>query len=226
MSHEGRWEQRWHPLRREWVVYSAHRNQRPWDGVVTSKPQPSPSYDKDCYLCPENERIHGQINPNYDDVFVFDNDHPVVGRHAPDVVSESPVYKKLKAEGISRVICYDPRHNVTVSDLSLGSVTKIVRTWRDQQRQLALLNEIRYVLFFENKGEISGTSSLHPHCQLYATNFVFKNVLQELDVLHDEPNIFAKIVGAEREHGGRIVAENEHAMAFVPFFARYSYEVW
>src|SRR5687767_2417 len=109
--HEGKWEKRWHPLREEWIVYAAHRNARPWQGAPLLKPQENPQYDKSCYLCPTNTRVNGHTNPDYESVFVFDNDHPVVGMDAPKV--ETPpedLYKKEKARGISRVICFDPRH--------------------------------------------------------------------------------------------------------------------
>ncbi|MCS6863305.1 MAG: galactose-1-phosphate uridylyltransferase, partial [Abditibacteriales bacterium] len=129
----GKWEQRWHPLRQEWVVYSAHRQTRPWQGATEKFTADAPPYDPDCYLCPGNVRISGQRNPNYEDVFVFDNDHPVVGMNAP-AVSPSRVhptlYRKARAEGVARVVCYDPRHNVTLSDVPLDSVRKVLATWR------------------------------------------------------------------------------------------------
>jgi UDPglucose--hexose-1-phosphate uridylyltransferase len=82
---EGKWEKRWHPLREEWVVYSAHRNSRPWQGGGLIKPKETVEYDPACYLCPGNARIHGHSNPVYKDVFIFENDHPVVGMGAPEV---------------------------------------------------------------------------------------------------------------------------------------------
>jgi UDPglucose--hexose-1-phosphate uridylyltransferase len=231
---EGKWEQRWHPLRREWVVYSAHRQTRPWQGATEKSATDAPSYDPDCYLCPGNVRVSGKRNPNYEDVFVFDNDHPVVGMDAPDVFpsgAHPTLYRKTRADGIARVVCYDPRHNVTLSDVPLDSVRKVLAAWREQVRELSEMNNVRFILIFENKGEITGTSNPHPHCQIYATNFVFNNVERELDAVRryrDEcgATIFDHILEAEQTEGARVVAENEHALAFVPFFARYSYEVW
>ena len=180
----GKWEQRWHPLRREWIVYSAHRNQRPWDGARESSPETLPTHDPDCYLCPGNGRIHGDVNPAYDDIFVFDNDHPVVSEDAPEINPDyASLYRKERANGVSRVICYDPRHDVSISDLSLEGAGKVILAWREQQRELAALDFVRFILFFENKGAICGTSSPHPHAQLYATNFIFKHVDQELEAL-------------------------------------------
>jgi UDPglucose--hexose-1-phosphate uridylyltransferase len=231
---EGKWEQRWHPLRREWIVYSAHRNTRPWSGAVEPPRVLAPEYDPSCYLCPGNKRVHGDINPDYKDIFVFDNDHPVVGAGAPGLTDKSEkefLYRKKPASGIARVICYDPRHNVTLSDINRDGVAKVLICWRDQTRDLKAAAGIKHVLIFENKGEIVGVSSPHPHCQLYAVNFVFKNIANELDAAREfkserGKNIFTEIIAAELNDGARIVAQNEHAAAFIPFFAQYAYEAW
>ncbi len=125
-SLEGKWEKRWHPLREEWVVYSGHRNSRPWSGSVENEGNPPPVFDKDCYLCPGNTRIHGSTNPDYKDVFIFDNDHPVVGPDAPAVAKSTGIYEAESASGLARVICYDPRHNVTLSEIPVAGVTAVV----------------------------------------------------------------------------------------------------
>lgn len=220
------WEQRWHPLRREWVVYSAHRNQRPWDGVVESPGAAAPPYDPDCYLCPGNARVHGHANPDYQGVFVFDNDHPVVGRDAPRVDPGDPLYQRRPATGMARVICYDPRHHVCIADLDVAQVAAVLDAWREQTAQLAREPDIRFVLLFENRGDIVGTSSPHPHCQLYATNFPYKNIEREQEAAAARPGLFAEILRHEEADRCRVLAANDHAIAFIPFFARYSYEAW
>lgn len=228
---EGKWEQRWHPLRREWVVYSAHRNSRPWDGKREAPAEASPAYDPRCYLCPGNSRVHGHQNPDYKDVFIFDNDHPVVGPQAPEVPGEwvQGLYRRAKADGLARVICYDPRHNVTLTDIPLAKAVKVFQAWREQVRELSQNPLIHSTLFFENKGSIVGTSNPHPHCQLYATNFSFKHIEQELEAVVEfrmgkGKNLFERILEAEKADGSRLVAENNRAVAFIPFFARWPYE--
>ena len=231
---QGKWEQRWHPLWREWVIYSAHRNQRPWSGASVPPSSSAPAYDPECYLCPGNARIHGHRNPDYKDIFIFDNDHPVVGPDAPDIPIDqrelhSGLYRRERANGIARVVCFDPRHNVTLAQLSLGQMTKVVQAWSAQTRELYEHPDIRYVLIFENKGEIVGVSNPHPHCQIYAANCVFTIVERELEsaALYKKEtgnNLFASIIKAEQEDGIRVLAENENAIAFIPFFARYAYE--
>ncbi|MCH2174947.1 MAG: galactose-1-phosphate uridylyltransferase [Lentisphaeria bacterium] len=226
------WEQRWHPLREEWIVYAAHRNQRPWDGANEKKETTAKSYDEKCYLCPGNKRVSGEMNPNYSDVFIFDNDHPVVGPLAPDVCSsEAGLYKKKAAKGIARVICYNPHHSINLSQLELAAVTKVVKAWKDQTLDLGEREDINYVLIFENKGEIVGTSSPHPHCQVYATNFPFQHTVQELKAVESykketKRNLFDDILQEELNDGSRIICENDHAVVILPYFARYAYECW
>ena len=105
------WEQRWHPLREEWVVVAAHRQHRPWTGgTVAALPAAAlPAYDPDCYLCPGNARVGGARNPRYDGTFVFDNDHPCVGPAAPRTPVEPPApYRVAPADGQARVVCFSP----------------------------------------------------------------------------------------------------------------------
>lgn len=230
-SFHGRWEKRWHPLREEWIVYSAHRNTRPWQGAPPLTAQPAPDYNPSCYLCPGNARVHGHKNPAYPDVYIFENDHPVVGMNAPDVAPDShPVFRKASAKGIAKVVCYDPRHNITLSQMKLSAVVNVFQAFQSEMMAFEKNPVIHSVLIFENKGEAVGVSNPHPHCQIYATDFPFKLVSQQLDIAqrytaHHRKNIFEEIIESEIQSRSRIIAENKHAVAFIPFFARYAYEV-
>ena len=229
---EGNWEKRWHPLREEWVVYSAHRNSRPWQGAGLIKPKESHPYDPACYLCPGNARIHGSANLDYKDVFIFENDHPVVSMQAPQVkpAGADDLYKKEMAQGIAKVVCYDPRHNVTLSQMKLNQVEKVFAAFQHEMIEFEKNPAIKSVLIFENKGEAVGVSNPHPHCQIYATDFSFKLVQQQIRIASDyqkncHESIFDGIINQEKKDGVRVIAENENAIAFIPFFARYAYEV-
>lgn len=226
---EGKWEKRWHPLREEWVVYSAHRNNRPWQGADLIKTTTALHYDSSCYLCPGNKRVSGSINPPYTDVFIFENDHPVVGYDAPEVNSGS-FYKKGRAAGIAKVVCYDARHNITLSQMKLEKVIGVFESFHVEMKAFEQDSTIKSVLIFENKGEAVGVSNPHPHCQIYAVDFSLKLVEQQIRVAHEYcdrvgKNIFEDIVQSELLDGSRILAENKNAIAFIPFFARYAYEV-
>jgi UDPglucose--hexose-1-phosphate uridylyltransferase len=227
------WEERWHPLREEWVIVAAHRQNRPWSGgIVEHAEESAPDYVADCYLCPGNLRVSGARNPEYTGTFVFNNDLPCVGPDAPREL-EAPVgiYRNRPASGLARVVCYSPRHSLTLAELEPHEVEELVRVWQEQYRELGSRAEVRHVLIFENKGEAVGVSNPHPHCQIYATNFVFKFIETEARVSarHLEETgriLFQDILAAERGDGRRVVYENEHAIAFVPYFARYAYEVF
>lgn len=227
------WEQRWHPLREEWVMVAAHRNDRPWAGTaVRRRGAIALPYDKRCPLCPGNRRTSGIVNEQYTGIFVFDNDMPCVGQAAPTDLERPPsVYRNRPATGESRVVCYSPRHNTTLAELTPTRIISLFATWRAEYRQLGARDDITHVLVFENKGRVVGVSNPHPHCQIYATNFVFKTIEQEVSVCRrywqDHRRVLMEdIVAAERDDGRRVVCEQRSAIAFVPYFARYAYETF
>jgi UDPglucose--hexose-1-phosphate uridylyltransferase len=227
------WEERWHPLREEWVIVAAHRQDRPWSGeTVKHENGPRPSYVDDCYLCPGNARVCGAVNPHYDGIFVFDNDHPCVGLEAPKPpVVGSGVYQNRPAQGIARVVCYSPRHDLSLAQLKVCEIEGLIAAWQREYVDLGGRPHIDHVLIFENKGEVVGVSNPHPHCQIYATNFVFKTIETEVQasrryLTQTGRTLFSDIIAAEQRDAKRILSENETAIAFLPYFARYAYEVF
>ena len=227
------WEERWHPLREEWVVVAAHRQNRPWSGemAVRSSKQIE-RYEDDCYLCPGNGRVSGAANPAYENIFVFDNDHPSISLDAPEPVpARSSFYKTKRADGISRVVCYSPRHDLTLAELSQDAIARLFECWQEHYSELGAMRGVDHVLIFENKGEAVGVSNPHPHCQIYANNFVFKTIANEVRAgrayfAQNGRILFQDVIAAEVEDGRRIIAENHSAIAFLPYFARYAYEVF
>ncbi len=227
------WEQRWHPLREEWVIIAAHRQNRPWIGETIGNAKTElPEYDPACYLCPGNKRVSGAQNPQYQQTFVFDNDHACVSWAAPAIMQkETEVYKTAPARGVARVVCYSPKHNLTLAELELPEIITLLNVWQEQYRELGSHPEINHVLIFENKGEVVGVSNPHPHCQIYATNFVFKFIETEARVsreyfLKNRRPLFQEILKEEKNDGRRVLCENDSAIAFMPHFARYAYEVY
>ncbi|HXW08384.1 MAG TPA: galactose-1-phosphate uridylyltransferase, partial [Vicinamibacterales bacterium] len=227
------WEERWHPLREEWVIVAAHRQSRPWSGAQVADPTARvPAFDPTCYLCPGNARVSGAVNPCYTGTFVFDNDHPCVGASAPRELAPPPgLYRNRPATGVARVVCYSPRHDETLAELDIVAVDALLQTWQQQMRELAAHPDVSSVLIFENKGEVTGVSNPHPHCQIYATNFTFKYIETELLAgrRHLEATgrtLFHDVLAAEQQDGRRIVSRSGSAIAFVPYFARYAYETY
>ena len=226
--HRGRWEKRYHPLLEQWVVYAAHRNQRPWSFDAAAAAAPVPRYDPGCYLCPGNARAGGKRNPAYGGVYAFDNDFPVVGAAAPEVApAAGEVYRRGPARGVARVLCYHPRHDLSTATAPAAAVRAVFAALQAQTRDLAARPEVRSVFPFENKGQLVGVSNPHPHCQVYATDFVFDSVARGMAAAaRHGGDLFGDILAAELAGGApRVVATNAHAVAFVPFFARWAYEV-
>jgi UDPglucose--hexose-1-phosphate uridylyltransferase len=212
---------------------AAHRQNRPWIGeTVGHTAAVLPAYVADCYLCPGNSRVSGRRNEAYASTFVFDNDHPCVGPEAPGVVTlPHPVFRNRPARGQARVVCYSPRHDLTLAELDVADVAGLIEVWQREYRDLGARPEVDHVLIFENKGEVVGVSNPHPHGQIYATNFVFKTIETEARAAarHFAETgrvLFRDVIRAEQEDGRRVLFENETAIAFVPYFARYAYEVY
>ena len=227
------WEERWHPLREEWVIVAARRQNRPWSGgTIEHSGESEPDYLPDCYLCPGNLRVSGERNSDYTGTFVFDNDHPCVSLDAPPPLSApTGIYRNRPARGLARVVCYSPKHSLTLAEVEPVEVENLLRVWQEQYVDLGSRAEIKHVLVFENKGEAVGVSNPHPHCQIYATNFVFKTIETEARVSQQYLTqtgraLFQDLLAAERADGRRIIYENETAIAFMPYFARYAYEVF
>jgi UDPglucose--hexose-1-phosphate uridylyltransferase len=218
------------------VILAAHRQDRPWQGAtLDDSGQPSealPAYVPDCYFCPGNTRVSGARNDDYAGIFVFDNDHPCVGAEAPaPLAPPAGIFRNSPAKGIARVLCYSPRHNVTLAELDVPNIEQLIEGWREQYAELGARPEVHYVFIFENKGEVVGVSNPHPHCQIYATNFVFKTIEIEARMSRQYRAqtgrvLFQDILQSEREDGRRIIHENAGAIAFMPYFARYAYECY
>ncbi len=228
----GAWEERWHPLREEWVIVAAHRQNRPWSGGnVATAPRAPKAHDPGCYRCPGNVRVGGRKNPDYERTFVFDNDHPCVGDAPEPLAPVAALYRTRRAAGVARVVCFSPRHDATLAVLPIEAVRDVTEVWRRETADCAGRPGVRHVLCFENKGDVVGVSNPHPHGQIYATNFVFRTMEVELSasIRHENETgrgLFADIIAAEQRDGRRILFEDEHTIAFIPYFARYAYEVY
>jgi UDPglucose--hexose-1-phosphate uridylyltransferase len=176
--------------------------------------------------------VSGARNPDYGSIFVFDNDLPCVGTDAPrELEPPRGIYRNAPATGAARVVCYTPRHDFTLAELTVEEITSLLTAWGDQYLELGARAEINHVLIFENKGEVVGVSNPHPHGQIYATNFVFKTIETEVAVsrrYYDDHHrvLFHDIVRSEHEDGRRILFENDSAVVFLPYFARYAYECY
>lgn len=223
---------RWNPLTQEWVVVSPHRLDRPWQGQVEkAAPMQRLQYDPQCYLCPGNPRAGGHQNLNYSTTFVFDNDYAAL---KPDVAKgqkkESDLIVAETERGICRVICFSPRHDLTISNMALDDLTEVVRAWSDQNKELGGIDWINYVQIFENRGEMMGASNPHPHCQLWGTETVpnYPATEQRVFLQHVKDHrkcMLCEYLKLEQQDGSRIVCRNDSFTVVVPFWAAWPFEV-
>ncbi len=224
---------RFNPLTREWVLVSPHRAKRPWQGQVEKTPPANlPRYDAACYLCPGNDRAAGVKNPPYTGTFAFDNDFAAL---LPAVEGESnfqpsTLFRAEPETGVCRVICFSPRHDLTLPELSIDEAEGVINTWSGQTAELYQHPEIRYVQVFENKGAVMGCSNPHPHSQVWAQSQIPTEPAKELIsqkyhfAAQGRP-LLLDYLAEEQQRTERIIVANEHFTALVPFWAVWPFEV-
>lgn len=221
---------RYNPLSDEWVLVSPHRMKRPWQGKVEkAPPEERPSYDPGCYLCPGNERAGAAQNPDYEETFVFTNDFAaLLPEPPPTEASVHPLMQSQSVQGTCRVICFSPRHDLTLPEMGLAEIRRVVDVWAAQTTELG--QTYRWVQVFENKGAMMGSSNPHPHGQIWA-----------LDKLPNEPRkedvqqraywerngrpMLVDYANVEQEEKERSVVENEQWLAVVPYWAVWPFEI-
>jgi UDPglucose--hexose-1-phosphate uridylyltransferase len=219
---------RLNPLTEEWVLVSPHRAKRPWQGKQErSVPLPKLAHDPTCYLCPGNTRIHGEKNPPYTDTFVFTNDHPALLPETNIINPDHPLLTAQSVQGTTRVICFSPRHDQTLADLSVPDIERLIDTWSNQVTELG--KTYAWVQLFENKGEIMGCSSPHPHGQVWATQHLPNEALKEdqhqLTYWQQHRRaLLLDYVELEQQQKERIVCENNDWLVVVPFWAIWPFE--
>jgi UDPglucose--hexose-1-phosphate uridylyltransferase len=222
---------RLNPLTGEWVLVSPHRAQRPWRGQTERAAHSAArAYEADCYLCPGNRRANGEENPRYAGAFVFDNDFAALRPDAGDAAINQGGLIVAEAErGICRVICFSPRHDLTLSRMPAADIELVVREWIEQYRALGALDWIDSVQIFENRGEMMGASNPHPHGQVWASRSLPNEVAKELAAQRAYRSEsggcllcdYLKIEIASRE---RLIVENDHFVALAPFWAIWPFE--
>ncbi|HTC41452.1 MAG TPA: UDP-glucose--hexose-1-phosphate uridylyltransferase [Candidatus Acidoferrales bacterium] len=222
---------RLNPLTREWVLVSPHRTQRPWQGQIEPTPsETSVAYDPQCYLCPGNARAGGAKNPDYKSTFLFDNDFAALRPDTPaGGFQEEDLLRAQSEAGQCRVICYSPRHDLTLARMSVDEINVVVNAWSEEFARLASLESVRSVQIFENRGAMMGCSNPHPHGQIWANETVPDELAREVAtqreyLLGHNATLLADYLELELRKRERVVCANEHFAALVPFWAVWPYE--
>jgi UDPglucose--hexose-1-phosphate uridylyltransferase len=221
----------------EWLLVSPQRTARPWQGQVEAvPPEQRPAYDPTCYLCPGNTRAGGARNPAYTGTFVFENDYAALRPDTPPQAfareaegRDKPLLQAASERGLCRVVCFSPRHDLTLAGMDLAALRRVVDTWADQYTDLAQLPWVHHVQIFENRGALMGASNPHPHGQIWANERMPNEPYKELT----EQRSYLAVAGAcllcdylalELREGTRLVCANEHFVALVPFWAIWPFE--
>jgi UDPglucose--hexose-1-phosphate uridylyltransferase len=222
---------RLNPLTGEWVLVSPHRSKRPWQGRVEGiNTEVKIKYDPNCYLCPGNKRAGGVKNPVYKNTFVFENDYSALNILQKKINTNIRDLIITEGEsGICRVVCFSPRHDLTLSGMNIAAIRKIVDTWIEEFKDLGKRDDINYVQIFENKGEIMGCSNPHPHSQIWATSSIpvelIKETFHQKDFLQKNSEcLLCEYKELETDLKERVIIENKDFIVVVPFWAVWPFE--
>lgn len=215
----------------EWVLVSPHRMKRPWQGKNETLPADnSPSYDPTCYLCPGNKRLDESINPDYKNAYVFTNDFSALLQNIPvGDINKNDLLVAKSEMGICRVICFSPDHGLTLPLMTENAIEEVIHLWQNEFTALAANPVIKYIQIFENKGEVMGCSNPHPHGQIWASSSIPLELIKETTQQKKYfeltgKSLLADYLAIELKEKERIVLENEHFVALVPFWAVWPYE--
>ena len=220
---------RYNPLTGEWIIVAPHRTKRPWQGQIEKPPQDTrPSYDPKCYLCPSNERSNGEHNPNYQNTFVFQNDFSsLLFDTPPGQIAPQPFIRAESEQGVCRVMCFSPRHDLTLPEMPVEDIRQVVDVWAEQIADLG--QTYRWVQIFENKGAMMGCSNPHPHGQIWGQQSLpnepkKEDAHQRAYFEEHGRSLLSDYAHFELEQQERVIVKNEHWVAVVPYWAMWPFE--
>ncbi len=211
----------------DWVLVSPHRTSRPWQGHEGDTAPALPRHDPNCYLCPGNERAGGVVNPDYDGVYIFDNDFPALLDETIDDAGDDPLFVVSPVRGRCQVICYGPRHDQPLHHMPHEDMVTVMNAWIEQSETLG--KQYEWVQIFENRGALMGASSPHPHGQIWALDVLPTEGARELEqqTAYRQKHgrgLLEDYLARELEADVRIVEQTEHWVALVPFWAVWPFE--
>jgi len=222
---------RFNPLLREWVLVSPQRTERPWQGKMERLPAASAvTYDANCYLCPGNKRAGGKQTPQYSGTYIFENDFPALLSEAESLnYDDQGLLVAQTDRGLCRVLCFSPRHDLTIPRMTPHELRAVVDAWAEQSSELAKIAWVRHVQIFENRGELMGASNPHPHCQIWANGTVPNLPSREAESLlsyraEKHSCLLCDYLQLELQRGERIVCQNDGFAVLVPFWAVWPFE--
>ncbi|MFZ0490071.1 MAG: UDP-glucose--hexose-1-phosphate uridylyltransferase [Salegentibacter sp.] len=221
---------RYNILTGEWILVSPHRTKRPWQGK-TEKDHSTQreTYDPSCYLCPGNTRASGETNPDYKEPYSFVNDFSALLPDTPEIKVNEGLLRAETEQGICKVVCFSPNHSLTLPLMETEDITKVVQIWQKEYKELGSKENINYVQIFENKGALMGCSNPHPHGQIWSQSSIPTEILKKTEHFREywkknQRSLLQDYLEQELQEKERILLENEHFVALVPYWAVWPYE--
>lgn len=211
-------------------MVSPHRAKRPWQGKNEKKEtRESPSYDSKCYLCPGNTRANGEINQNYKDVYVFENDYPALQKESVEFKIEDELLIAQSEKGICKVVCFSPDHSKSLANMESNEIEKVIKTWQVEYETLGSYDFINYVQIFENKGELMGCSNPHPHGQIWSQSSIPNEVSKKDKRLNahfkkSKKSLLSDYLKQELAINERVIYKNDHYIILSPYWAIWPFE--
>ena len=221
---------RFNILTGEWILVSPHRTKRPWQGKTEKASlETNPKYDPKCYLCPTNDRMGGDVNPDYTKPFSFVNDFSALLKDVKEEKYENGLLYAESESGICKVVCFSADHSLTLPLMSTEEITDVISLWQKEYKELGAIEGINHVQIFENKGDVMGCSNPHPHGQIWAQRSIPQEVQKKADRLltywqEHKKSILEDYITQELELNERIILENEHFVSLIPYWAVWPYE--
>ena len=228
---KGKTHRRYNPLTGQWVLVCPERNKRPWQGEQSNPlPLNHTSYDPHCYLCPGNLRNNGEKNPLYTNTYSFVNDFSALKPIDSPQQEHNGLLKSKSEAGICKVICFSPDHSKTLAFMSVNEIQIVIKQWKTEYAELSQIEWIHYVQIFENKGAMMGCSNPHPHGQIWAQESIpdqvaTKGLYQLRYYEQHKRSLLLDYVQQEIESNERIVVQNDHFVALVPYWAVWPFEL-
>ncbi|MCM4155631.1 UDP-glucose--hexose-1-phosphate uridylyltransferase [Gramella sp. AN32] len=221
---------RYNILTGEWILVSPHRTNRPWQGKTEDKHlEKKATYDPGCYLCPGNTRASGETNPDYKEPYTFINDFSSLLPETNAISLNKGLLQAASEKGICKVVCFSPDHSLTLPLMDIEDITKVVKMWKKEYAELGAKEDINYIQIFENKGSIMGCSNPHPHGQIWSQSSIpteinkkslyFKQYWDE-----NKSSLLGDYLDQELELKERILEENKHFVALIPYWAIWPFE--
>jgi len=171
------------------------------------------------------------VNPDYYNVYSFVNDYAALlpAAQPEPAPPDSPLLVSAPVRGLCKVLCFHPDHSLTLARMTRPEIRRVIDAWSAEYDEIAALDWIRYIQIFENRGALMGASNPHPHCQIWSTDYVPDEPAAETAGQREYLDrtgqcLLCEYLDQERAGQSRVIFENDHFIALVPWWAVWPFE--